>query len=77
MAVQAELFDSADDQILLFFNDFADSRVVDSRMYIALHHRAAFIVLNVAFPSFSGHAVVLAETLLSEITQRQIIRVSH
>ncbi len=46
-------------------------------MHVALHHCSALVVLNVAFPSLGWHAVVLAETLLAEVSQSQVVGVGH
>jgi hypothetical protein len=46
-------------------------------VHIALHHGTAFIVLDVAFPSLCGHAVVFAEALLAEVPEGQVVGVGH
>lgn len=66
-AVEAELFNFADNEFFLSFDDVTDTWVVDGGVDVALHHCSAFVVLDVAFPALSGHTVIFAEALLSEV----------
>lgn len=61
----------------MLFDDVADSGIVDGGMDVALHHCAALVIFDVAFPALGGHAVVLAEALLAEVAQCEVVGVGH
>ena len=75
--VDRQFLDLLDDELLLFFDDVAYPRVVDGWMDKALHHGSSLVVFDVAFPSLRRHPAVLAEALLSEITQSKVVSVCH
>lgn len=63
--------------LFLLFDDFADSRVVELRMDVALHHGSSLVVLDVALPTLSRHPNFLRESLLAEVAKREIVGVGH
>lgn len=77
MVVDGEFFDFLDDELLLPLDDLTDFGVVDGGMDIALHHGSALVVLDVALPSLRRHLTVLAEPLLSEVPQSEVVGVGH
>lgn len=77
VAVDGQLLDLGDHELLLLLDDVADPRVVDGGVDIALHHGPSFVVLDVSFPPLGGHSAFLTEALLPEVAQGQIVGIGH
>lgn len=77
VTIEAQFLNFVDDQVLLFLYNVADSRIINTWVDIAFHHRSSFVVFDVTFPSLGGHPAILAEPLLPEVPQGQVVRVCH
>jgi hypothetical protein len=77
VVVDGQLLDLLDHELLLPLDDLADLRVVDRGVHVALHHRSSLVVLDVAFPPLGRHLAVLAEALLAEVSQGQVVGIGH
>lgn len=69
--------DFRNDELPLLLDDAADVLVVDTFVYLALHHRRPRVVFDVPFPPGLRHLKVLRKTLLPEILDCVVVSVSH
>lgn len=64
---------SSFDESLLIVNHFREPEIVYTRIDVALHQRASFVVLDVAIPSLSRHGNLLRKTLLPKVPHCKVI----
>lgn len=69
MIIDRQLFDFLNDKLFLSFDDLTNPWIIDSWMYVTLHHCSSFIVFDISFPSLWRHSAIFTKTLLPEIAQ--------
>lgn len=75
--VYRQFFDLLDYELFLLFDYVAYFGVVYCWVDKTLHHGSSFVVFYISFPSFRWHPALFAETLLSKISQSQIVSICH
>mmetsp|Transcript_9855 Transcript_9855/g.28951 ORF Transcript_9855/g.28951 Transcript_9855/m.28951 type:complete len:386 (+) Transcript_9855:242-1399(+) len=74
---ETSLLDALEDEGLLRLDHGHHGHVVNGRVDVALHERAAIVVLDVTVPALARHAHRFAEALLLEVPDGVVVRVSQ